>query len=308
MTLIIPQALPSGAHAQALLEPFASRYPKLVHLFNAKLALTKDWLTTQHGCTPAEGLKLQDLGFEAPATACIGAGLGPWHATESQTDHTVWVAQMCATVISQERATILPLALVEAAQSDIAALEQSASPLFGDDGDGIQITPLSDGLWRVHADFPENGRTISPMALAGQDLGDWWPTESAWRSWRKRVNEIQMAWHDHPVNQARELRGLPPINSVWLYGGAKGFEPKTNPQTQWLDALAWSATRDDWSSWLEAWATIEDSLLAAGPDTEIVLTGEDRIVHLHNAPKRWWQNLFARERQNTWRKWWLNQN
>jgi hypothetical protein len=38
------------------------------------------------------------------------------------------------------------------------------------------------------------------------------------KKWRQMQNEIQMIWHDHPVNAARMERGELPINSVWLQG------------------------------------------------------------------------------------------
>ena len=39
--------------------------------------------------------------------------------------------------------------------------------------------------------------------------------------WRKLQNEIQMLWHIDPVNEERELRGLPRINSLWISGIGK---------------------------------------------------------------------------------------
>lgn len=308
MTLIISHALPQTTVAPALVEPFARQYKELAHLFNAKQAKSQAWHASEHGCTPTEGLKLLQSGYQAAHGLAIGSGLGPLHSNVTQSDQTAWVAQMCATVISQERATVVPLSLIEASATDIAGLQEAASPLFGDDGDGIQIEPLADGLWRVHADFEVTSQLISPLALMGQDLGDWWPTAPAWRHWRKRVNEIQMAWHDHPINQMREQKGLPAINSVWLYGGGKGFTPAANPATDWVDTLSLASSRGDWQSWLDNWAEIAPLVLAAEPGREIVLTGDDRIVRLTNAPKRWWQNLFAKQQQDSWRKWWLNQN
>lgn len=35
---------------------------------------------------------------------------------------------------------------------------------------------------------------------------------------RRLMTEIQMLLHEHPVNRARALRGLPAINAVWLWG------------------------------------------------------------------------------------------
>jgi hypothetical protein len=39
--------------------------------------------------------------------------------------------------------------------------------------------------------------------------------------WRKLQNEIQMLWHIDPVNEEREQRGLPSINSLWISGIGK---------------------------------------------------------------------------------------
>lgn len=36
--------------------------------------------------------------------------------------------------------------------------------------------------------------------------------------------EVEMALHEHAVNQRREAEGLPPVNSLWLWGG--GFAPQ----------------------------------------------------------------------------------
>jgi hypothetical protein len=38
------------------------------------------------------------------------------------------------------------------------------------------------------------------------------------RQWHSRFNEVQMLLHEHPVNQVRESRGEPIINSVWFWG------------------------------------------------------------------------------------------
>ncbi len=64
--------------------------------------------------------------------------------------------------------------------------------------------------------------TYSPSQALGRNIDAWMPKDTLVpgmaKSWRKFQNEIQMLWHDHPVNQARSLRGALPINSIWLYG------------------------------------------------------------------------------------------
>lgn len=55
---------------------------------------------------------------------------------------------------------------------------------------------------------------------------DWWmPRDSdvpgIAKRWRKLQNEVQMLWHIDPVNESREQRSLPSINSLWISGIGK---------------------------------------------------------------------------------------
>jgi hypothetical protein len=53
------------------------------------------------------------------------------------------------------------------------------------------------------------GRDVDLTARIGGEAG---------RRWSRLLNEAQMLLHSHPVNQAREARGDPPVNSLWLWG------------------------------------------------------------------------------------------
>lgn len=64
-------------------------------------------------------------------------------------------------------------------------------------------------------------QTAPPLELAAQEV-DMSPPEGADSAQRHALlNEIQMALHRHPANTERELRGAPPINSVWLWGAGR---------------------------------------------------------------------------------------
>jgi hypothetical protein len=47
------------------------------------------------------------------------------------------------------------------------------------------------------------------------------------------VNELQMVLHEHPVNSRRESRGLPPVNSVWLWDSARPVPRRARLRTRW---------------------------------------------------------------------------
>ena len=74
-----------------------------------------------------------------------------------------------------------------------------------------------------------NSLKTSSIELAkGRNIDVWMAkdTEKAGvaKKWRQMQNEIQMIWHDHPINLARYERGELPINSVWLQGGGASAE------------------------------------------------------------------------------------
>jgi hypothetical protein len=56
------------------------------------------------------------------------------------------------------------------------------------------------------------GRDVDLTARIGGEPG---------KRWRRLLNEAQMLLHAHPVNQAREARGEPPVNSLWLWGAGR---------------------------------------------------------------------------------------
>lgn len=49
-------------------------------------------------------------------------------------------------------------------------------------------------------------------------------------SHRTLLSEIEMALHEHEVNLQRVASGLPPVNSLWLWGGGTAPEKITRPQ------------------------------------------------------------------------------
>lgn len=47
-------------------------------------------------------------------------------------------------------------------------------------------------------------------------------------AYRSLISEVEMALHDHDVNANRAAAGLPPVNSLWLWGGGMAPEVQTN--------------------------------------------------------------------------------
>lgn len=63
-----------------------------------------------------------------------------------------------------------------------------------------------------------------------QKPNDFLPSGEGSASHRSLSSEIEMALHEHPVNQARVENGQQPVNALWLWGGGVAAEQITRPQ------------------------------------------------------------------------------
>ena len=98
------------------------------------------------------------------------------------------------------------------------ALARPLQPVFGDAGMLLEVS--SPDRW--HLRLPKDSQIptfASPERALGEDLFEHLPQGAEGRRWRMLINETQILLHQHPVNQARAERGLPPVNSLWFWGG-----------------------------------------------------------------------------------------
>lgn len=94
--------------------------------------------------------------------------------------------------------------------------------------DGILIYPLRPDRWYLKLAHTPIMHTHLLSEVAGKHIDAYLPRGADGMRWHAVFNEIQMLFHEHPVNQAREARGDLPINSIWLWGG--GIKPD-NPRS-----------------------------------------------------------------------------
>lgn len=87
------------------------------------------------------------------------------------------------------------------------------------EAEGMQLQAGDAQHWQLrlpaYADLPS---FPEPEEALGADLFEQLPKGEAGRRWRALINEAQVVLHNHPVNRDRAARGLPPVNSVWLWG------------------------------------------------------------------------------------------
>jgi len=88
---------------------------------------------------------------------------------------------------------------------------------------GWQLQAPCPRRWYLTLAAPPAMTTTAVSQLGGQDIDAFLPQGEDAADWHRILNEVQMLFHAHPVNAAREQRGEPVINSLWFWGG--GYTP-----------------------------------------------------------------------------------
>ena len=203
----------------------------------------------------------------------------------------------------------------EALQLDEAgsrALFEVVQPLFSGAGagEGLRLIYGHATRWYVAHDSLQGLRTASLDRVIGRNVDPWLDGQEggaaaqALRRWRRLQAEVQMLLHAHPLNVAREARGLLPVNSFWLSGCGRAL-PEAGEVTVQVEAgLRAAALGEDWVAWSAAWRALEegtllglDIALRRGSDVWLTLCGERTAVTF--APLRGgilarFRNLLAR--------------
>lgn len=155
----------------------------------------------------------------------------------------------------------------EEAQALVAALNSHFAT------DGLHFAAPHPQRWYLTIPKHLMPRTHPPEAALGLGIDAYLPWGDHATLWHRHLNEIQMLLHSHPVNAAREQRGQPVINSVWLWGGGSVPAPAQRSWAQvWSDdpvtlglaklsATPRTAQPTDANAWLDAAITPGDHLL-----------------------------------------------
>lgn len=101
-------------------------------------------------------------------------------------------------------------------QPQTSALIESANSFLA--ADGIEMTALAPACWLLSLPGRLELELRSSMQASGRNIHAYMPAGRDGRRLRAILNELQMLWHDHPVNEQRQLEGSPPVNSIWVEG------------------------------------------------------------------------------------------
>lgn len=126
----------------------------------------------------------------------------------------------------RDHARLMPPESLSITSAEADALCDTLNAHFEEDG--LRFFVGKKNRWYVVASEPPYSHTLldaAPMnQAAGRDVAHFLPHGKASARWRGLANEVQMLLYNHPVNQARDQQGMPPVNALWFWG-AGVFSP-----------------------------------------------------------------------------------
>ena len=288
ITLVLPFALPLPEFAPDLVR--AMNTPALSQLLSRTSGTTRARVAETTHALPHETWLARALGLGAAGrldvavAAMRGFGLDP--------DGGTWYIVSPGHIqIARTHLTMADTRQVPVSDDDSRALFATAAELCEDIGHALRYGDAH--TWFLRADDWTGFETASPDTVVNMDLTDFMPKGQPALAYRRLQNEVQMAWHAHPVNAARETRRLPVVNAFWVWGAGSTAPAPGRPLASvavpgWLGALgeqrlgsldrldellatdrtlvvgtlAESAQASDWGVWLQEMAQLETTLFA----------------------------------------------
>ena len=306
MHLLIPFAACSADACQQALQTLP--LPNLSALLQRLTPTQRDAGDDFTLSLPHERALARELGLPA------GNGLTPWAARDvrkngGQSGTAAWAfITPCHWRLATDHFLMDDPDLLQIEEQESKELMGAMAGFFLEDG--ITLHYASPTCWRAEGEVFRGLPSASLDRVRGRSLDIWMPEGEQGRPLRRLQSEMQMLLYTHPVNDAREARGLAPVNAfwvsgtgAWLEGARSGMFPADLHMPQHLSP---AALRADWPAWAKAWqqldATACADLLAHlqqhGQGT-LTLCGERSAQRLEAKPRSLgakFSSLFSRTR------------
>lgn len=108
-------------------------------------------------------------------------------------------------------------AALSLSQPETDALVATFNAHFAEDG--IELIAPAPDRWYLRMPESLDVATRTPGEVTGRNIGHFMPRGPDATRLEQFINEVQMLFHDHPVNRERSQSGRPAVSSVWPWGG-----------------------------------------------------------------------------------------
>jgi hypothetical protein len=218
--------LPQGADsAVPELAPAFARFPGIecAARFGARAALPRGWRPWLAG-------RVGRADLSDVALACVAAAAHQPHAAppaEAGGPPITWIASPVHLHAGPTRVHLDHGGLLRLSAPEQALLAADFGRTFGSPGPTLMA--LASGHFLLETPGMAAVATTEPARCAGGDLAQSLPAAGAAAPLRRLIAEIEMWLHGQPVNVARQRRGEPAVNALWLWG-ADGRNMRPEPR------------------------------------------------------------------------------
>lgn len=219
--------------------------------------------------------------------------LAAWHAGVVNRP-CAWF-HLCHWTVGMEQVSLQPVPPSTLTEEEACRLWDALRPLAEEDG--LTLVPEQPTRWRAEGEVFRDLPWPSLDRVAHRRLDGWLPNTTvtpAVRPLLRLLNEAQMLFYTHPVNDARAARGLPTVNGLWISGSGwlSDREAATAPPPPRVnDTLREAVLQGDWGAWAAAWRALDRDVIApwlepAMPATprSLTLCGERHYQTWHTQP------------------------
>lgn len=258
MEIIITGALPPKRIATALIKeiPQDSAFIKRLQQHQpTRYQLDSDLI----GCTPAEYYQVQQQDFNPIAGQRYADALPSLDYQTQRIDdyHGIYTLALCNIHIDFQSTRLFPSHELQITKEQSLALFEAVKYLFAEKK--IKLIAIHADHWVISLPQSFAGSIATPNLLSYKELHDYWPKDDKNQSLRQLLNEVQMLWHEHEVNQQRKAQGLKEINSPWLYGGVHPKQIQATPISPYavITTLEQAYRNENWGQWLDLLPQLE---------------------------------------------------
>ena len=147
------------------------------------------------------------------------------HALEHQGTDMYWIcADPVHLAVDRDSLVLQPRSQLHLSESESLAFFATLESHFATTD--LRLVHVDTGHWCFGSPRRPHLVTSELELVEGRNVNDELPSGQDSSTWQRYITEAQMILHDHPVNAARESRGEPVVNSLWLWGG--GVVPEAN--------------------------------------------------------------------------------
>jgi hypothetical protein len=204
-------------------------------------------------------------------------------------------AEPCHMRVKLDHLVPIDATLFDVAREEAEALVESLNRHF--DAAGVRFCALRPERWYARARDPLACPAPPLAGVRGRALTS--PAGGGQAALQAVLNEMQMVLHAHPVNEAREARGAPTINAVWLSGGGRLQRPsgRAFARVRSADPLAAGLAAASGAGLLPLPENAEGWLRAAAHEgVELIVLDELRAPADYGDVATWAERVAALER------------